>query len=184
MIVYGIAPFPIWLPSCCHDNEHFSHKQTRYGVYSQTVRYLSNLPTNIHRISFQRARPCLFALGSRQSHASLAAGLRHCSPEGVNIIRVGETARDIFTSWNSSGADSKKIDIIYQKFSEHLSPKKNKLFYRYIFHERKQRPGESFETFVTDLRNLVKDCEYDNPHEMVRDRIVSGITSQKSMKSY
>ena len=71
------------------------------------------------------------------------------------LIWVG----DIFTSWNLSGADSKKIEIIYQKFSEHLSPKKNKLLYRYIFHERKQQPGESFETFVTDLRNLVKDCE-------------------------
>ena len=96
------------------------------------------------------------------------------------LIWVGETGGDIFTSWNLSGADSKKIDIIYQKFSEHLSPKKNKLFYRYIFHERKQQPGELFETFVTDLRNLVKDCEYNNPDEMVRDRIVSGVTSQET----
>ena len=93
---------------------------------------------------------------------------------------VGETGRVIFTSWrNLPGDDSKKIDIIYQKFSEHLSPKKSKLFYRYIFHERKQQPGESFETIVTDLRNLVKDCEYDNPDEMVGGKIVSGVTSQE-----
>ena len=95
------------------------------------------------------------------------------------LIWMGETGRDIFTSLNSSGADS-KIDIIYQKLSEHLSPKKNKLFYRYIFPERKQQPGELFEIFVADLHNLVKDCEYNNPDEMVRDRIVSGVTSQET----
>ena len=148
------------------------------------MKYPSNLPRNIHTLSFQRALPCLSAPGSWQSQVSPAAGLWHCSPEGVNIIWVGETGRDIFTSWNLSGADSKKISITCQKFSEHLSPKKNKPFCTYIFRERKQQPGESSETFVTDLRNLVKDCEYNNPNEMVRDRIVSGVTWQKSTKNY
>ena len=46
---------------------------------------------------------------------------------------------------------------------------------------KRQQPGESFETFVTDLRNLVKDCKYNNPDEMVRDRIVSaGVISQET----
>ena len=52
------------------------------------------------------------------------------------------------------------------------------MFSRYKFQERKQQQGETFETFVTDLRNLVKDCNYDKPSEMVRDRIVASILSQ------
>ena len=52
------------------------------------------------------------------------------------------------------------------------------MFSCYKFQERKQQQGETFETFVTDLRNLVKDCNYDKPSEMVRDRIVAGNLSQ------
>ena len=52
------------------------------------------------------------------------------------------------------------------------------MFSHYKFQERKQKQGETFETFVTDLRNLAKDCNYDKPSEMVRDRIVAGILSQ------
>ena len=51
------------------------------------------------------------------------------------------------------------------------------MFSSYKFQERKQQQGETLDTFVTDLRNLVKDCNYDKPSEIVRGRIVAGILS-------
>ena len=33
-IVYWIAHFPIWLPSCCHDNRHFFHINKTFRVYT------------------------------------------------------------------------------------------------------------------------------------------------------
>ena len=95
------------------------------------------------------------------------------------LIWVGETGRKIFNSWGLSDPDKKKISILFEKFGEHVAPKKNTVFGRYIFQSRTQQQGETFETFVTDLRNLVKDCEYTNPNEMVRDKIVGGIRSSE-----
>jgi len=94
------------------------------------------------------------------------------------LIWVGETGREIFNSWNLSDEDSKNLDALYTNFTTHTLPRKNSVFCRYIFQERRQQQGETFETFVTDLRNMVKDCSYDKPEEMVRDRIVSGVASQ------
>ena len=93
------------------------------------------------------------------------------------LIWVGETGRDIYNSWNLSEEDSKKIDILYDQFEKHTLPRKNSLFSRYLFQKREQRPGENFETFVTDLRNQTKDCAFDKPDERVRDQIVAGIAS-------
>ena len=93
-------------------------------------------------------------------------------------IWIGETGRRIFKSWNLTEQDSKNTDILFNKFAEYTAPKKNTVFSHYNFQERKQQQGETFETFVPDLRNLVKDCNYDKPSEIVRDRIVAGILSQ------
>ncbi len=50
------------------------------------------------------------------------------------------------------------------------------MFALYKFHNRVQTT-ESFDSFVTDLKLLVKDCEYNEPDKMVRDRIVFGVSS-------
>jgi hypothetical protein len=94
------------------------------------------------------------------------------------LIWAGEKGREIYNTWNLATEDSKKLEVLYTNFEKHTTPKKNTLFARYIFLSRKQQDGEQFETFVTDIRTLVRDCGYKEPEEMVRDRIVCGITSQ------
>ena len=94
------------------------------------------------------------------------------------LIWAGPTGRDIFNSWGLSDADSKNIETLLQKFREHAQPKTNTVFARYVFQERRQMAEEPFDTFVTDLRNLVKECKYGTPEEMVRDKIVSGVYSK------
>ena len=95
------------------------------------------------------------------------------------LIWVGETGRDICNSWNITDAERKSPTTLFANFRTHTAPRKNKVFARYVFQERKQGQKETFDSFVIDLRNLVKDCEYPTPNEMVRDRIVGGISSQE-----
>ncbi|KAG7479045.1 hypothetical protein JOB18_016283 [Solea senegalensis] len=45
--------------------------------------------------------------------------------------------------------------------------------------EKVQGAKEPFEQLLTDLRLLVKDCNYANNEEMVRDRVMLGIQSPK-----
>ena len=94
------------------------------------------------------------------------------------LIWSGEKGREIYNTWDLTVEDSKKLEVLRINFERYTTPKKNTLFARYVFQSRKQQEGEQFETFVTDIRTLVKDCLYKEPEEMVRDRIVCGIISQ------
>ena len=50
---------------------------------------------------------------------------------------------------------------------------------RYNFNTRNQRPGEGFESYYTELRNTVKDCEFGSLEEnLLRDRLVCGIIDE------
>ena len=119
-----------------------------------------------------------------KDHAKLMfqGPLKRAGPEEQSaylLIWAGETGREICNSWGLTDDHKKDVTILFERFEAHATPKKNTVFARYVFQERKQQNGEKFDTFVTDLRNLVKDCNYHKPEEMVRDKIVSGISSQE-----
>ncbi|XP_052236866.1 uncharacterized protein LOC127848439 [Dreissena polymorpha] len=71
-----------------------------------------------------------------------------------------------------------KLDIIYTQFLEHVQPKLNSVFKRYQFNNIVQ--GQlSIEDFLTTLRISAADCKFTNKKEMIRDRIVFGLTSTR-----
>ena len=80
---------------------------------------------------------------------------------------VGEAGRDIINSCGLSDDDNKNIDLLVQTFGRrsHTARKKNHVFARYLFQERRQRQGEPLDSFVTDPRNVVKNCGYSDPYE-------------------
>ena len=65
----------------------------------------------------------------------------------------------------------------YSRFERYVKPKANVIFARYKFHGRAQAASEPSEQFVTELRLLVKDCNYRDSDEEIRDRIVFGVHS-------
>ena len=77
-----------------------------------------------------------------------------------------------------SDEDKKKLSPLYEKFDAYVAPKSNPIFARFKFYSKDQGQSESFEDFVTELILLVKDCGFDKPDEMVRDRIVYGTNSK------
>ncbi len=82
-------------------------------------------------------------------------------------------------TWTLTADEGKLLKTYYDRFGAYVTPKANPIFARYKFHEKTQRDSESFDQFVTELRLLVKDCNYPNGDEMVRDRIVFGISSPR-----
>ena len=79
------------------------------------------------------------------------------------LIWVGEEGREICRSWNLTAEERKKYHILIARFRDHVAPKGNKIFARYLFQNRSQKQGESFEKFATYLRNMVNECEYQEP---------------------
>ena len=93
------------------------------------------------------------------------------------LLWVGDKGRDIYNTWTLTEDEAKVLKSYYDRFEAYAMPKTNVIFARYKFHEKIQGVNEPFEQFVTDLRLLVKDCNYANSEEMIRDRIVFGIHS-------
>ena len=64
-------------------------------------------------------------------------------------------------------------------FAANFAPRRSVTYERYTFMKRVQNACQSFDTFVTDLRNIIGTCEYhvDEHDNLLRDQIVLGITS-------
>ncbi|KAJ3655874.1 hypothetical protein Zmor_014983 [Zophobas morio] len=58
---------------------------------------------------------------------------------------------------------------------KYVNPKKSIVYERFLFYNRKQECGESFDHFTNDLKTGVKRCEFKDSEEMLRDRIMFGI---------
>ncbi|XP_060084332.1 uncharacterized protein K02A2.6-like [Ylistrum balloti] len=95
------------------------------------------------------------------------------------MLWVGEKGRNIFSTWTIDQNEAKKLETYYTRFETYVKPRSNIIYNRYKLQSRKQNEGETFEHFVTDLQVLVKDCEYADNENVVRDQIVFGIRNPK-----
>lgn len=95
------------------------------------------------------------------------------------MLWVGEKGRNIFSTWGMDDDDKKKLKEYYDRFEKYVEPKSNKVFARYKFQSKVQSEAESAEQFIGELKILVKNCGYQNPDEMIRDRIVFGTKSNR-----
>jgi hypothetical protein len=69
------------------------------------------------------------------------------------------------------------------KFLEICEPRCNVIMERHAFNSRRQEPGESFNTFYSDLRVLAQTCAFDDLRDdLIRDRIVMAISDDKLRK--
>ena len=87
--------------------------------------------------------------------------------EGQNVIQVAESKEN--------------PETLIQKFTEHCNPKKNVVVERHLFNSRSQKPSESVESFVSDLRKKAANCEYGTlVNDLLRDRIVCGCHNEEA----
>ena len=89
---------------------------------------------------------------------------------------MGDQADDILTSFGLSEDDRKTYTTVKDKFENHFVKKRNVIFERAKFNQKKQEEGEPVDTFITSLCGLAEYCEYGALHDdMIRDRIVVGL---------
>nr|CAI5838372.1 unnamed protein product [Callosobruchus analis] len=53
-----------------------------------------------------------------------------------------------------------KLKMVLEEFDKYFLPKRNISYERFKCFTRKQMPTESFEQFVTDLKNKARSCEF------------------------
>ena len=111
-----------------------------------------------------------------------ASGLDKQSPEKqVNTLlySMGPEAESIVRCRNLSEAQLKDYDVVKTELTNHFIPKRNLIFERARFHKRVQESGESMDSFIKALYDLIQHCEYgDLKEELIRDRLVVGLRDQ------
>ena len=93
-------------------------------------------------------------------------------PSQVNtlIYTMGDEADDLHD------LQMKVYDKVKAKFDSHFVKRRNLIYERAKFNQRRQEEGESVDAFVTSLYCLAEHCGYGSLHsEMIRDRIVVGL---------
>ena len=92
---------------------------------------------------------------------------------------AGEEAIKVFNTFIfEAGEDKEKLNKLKEKFEQYCEPRKNLTYLRHLFFTRSQNSGETIDSYVTDLKNKAKHCEFgDLETSLVKDRIVCGIQS-------
>ena len=74
---------------------------------------------------------------------------------------IGDEALKVYDGFKFDTADDQRtVDEIVQKSETFAIGEINETYERYIFNRRNQHEGESFETFLTTARSLVKTCGF------------------------
>jgi len=100
----------------------------------------------------------------------------------------GRTTPTLLKTYNgfnfTTSNDDCTVDEILTKFDEFAVGEVNETYERYLFHKRNQNDGETFESFLTALRLLIKSCNFcDNCIDSVlHDRIVLSIREAETQQ--
>ena len=94
----------------------------------------------------------------------------------VLLTCLGQEGRDIYEtfSFDNPVVEMKLVPVL-EKFSEYCNPRKNFTILRHKFLIYRQHEGESFHDFVTELKKLSSECEFEGlPNSLIKDMIVCG----------
>lgn len=103
--------------------------------------------------------------------------------EKVNMLLyiMGQDSETILLQFDNK---PETLEDTLNAFKSYFAPRENTIFERFKFNSRKQAPGESVDSFISDLHLLAQKCKFgDLKEEMIRDRIVVGMTDIRTSEN-
>jgi len=77
--------------------------------------------------------------------------------------------------------EKETVDTILKSLETHCIPKTNEIIEHFNFFKRKQGEGEQFDIWYTDLKKLIKGCNFgEAENKMLRTQIVLGIFDRET----
>lgn len=93
---------------------------------------------------------------------------------------AGSEAAEMLESFQLTTGQRQSYKNVTDAFQTFCNQQKNLVYERFKFYQRKQKDGEPFDAFYTDLKKLAKSCEFGNEtNTMIRDQIVMGTNNIK-----
>ena len=94
---------------------------------------------------------------------------------------AGPAAQRVYATLTFADDEKDKLQVLKTKFKQYCEPKRNLSVLRYMFNSRSQKVDEPFDTYLTTLKSLVRECEFgDIENSLLRDRIVCGVKDTKT----
>src|SRR5436190_442654 len=101
----------------------------------------------------------------------------------LSLLRnmMGSVSARIVATLPLSDGDCLIYDSVIKAIDNYANPRTNVVFDRFMFNARKQEEGETFDSFLTDCRSLLKSCQYSDSsgepleNQLLRDKIVHGV---------
>ncbi|CAB4018300.1 PREDICTED: uncharacterized protein LOC107046602 [Paramuricea clavata] len=69
----------------------------------------------------------------------------------ILLTCIGKQGREIYNTFQFDEGEEMEFNVVVQMFQDYCSPRKNITFMGHKFFTCKQRDGQSFDEFVTDL---------------------------------
>ena len=98
---------------------------------------------------------------------------------------MGDQALKIYNGFSfTSTENNRTVAEILEKFDQFAIGEINEIYERYVFNNRNQHEGETFESYLATLRTLIRSCKYCDNYidSLLRDRIVLGIRDASTQK--
>ncbi|CAC5418952.1 unnamed protein product [Mytilus coruscus] len=96
------------------------------------------------------------------------------------VYVIGLEGREIYNTFNFGENEADKLEVLLKKFEDYCIPKKNVTVIRHRFNTRVQNSSESIDQYLTDLKLIAKNCEFEHLKDgLIRDRIVCGMNSSR-----
>ena len=113
---------------------------------------------------------------------------------GLLLSMIGDEALDVYGTFKFtddvgefSGTfehhERLKLKDIVKQFEDYCNPRKMILLERFVFWHRSQGEAETIDQYVTELRKIFKNCEYEGLDDiLIRDQLVFGIRDHSLRK--
>ena len=93
---------------------------------------------------------------------------------------MGKECLQIFLNLNC-GTEELTINVALKALEDHLLPKRNVVYERYVFNSCFQAPEEPIDHYVNRLRKLALSCQFGTlTKEMIRNRLVISIQDKNT----
>jgi len=101
----------------------------------------------------------------------------------ILLNTIGEEGLELFRTLDIPEGDKKCYKKVLEAFDKFCATKQNIIYESFVFLSRNQKPFESIDAWIMDLKKLIKACEYkDQEDRMLRDRIILGCNDPNLQK--
>ena len=83
------------------------------------------------------------------------------SQVNTRLHSMGSKSDDILATFGLTTDDSKKYDIVKDRFDGYFVKRRNIIFQHAKSYRRKQESNEAVDSFITDLYGLAEHCQFD-----------------------